>query len=68
MITELPSNLSKASPVEVTYTYGTKGRVSVSAKELTSGKEASVGIERDAGLDNQGLEVFKTLLKDYQIE
>jgi molecular chaperone DnaK len=48
-IEHLPPKLPKGSPVEVTFTYDNSGRLHVEAMEVTSGKWASVAIERRAG-------------------
>lgn len=67
-ITDLPPNLPKGSPVEVTYSYRSDGRIEVHAKELTGNKEASTQIVRDSGLDDEGVEAFKLLAQAYQVE
>ena len=48
-ITGLPENLQAGSPVEVTYQYDANRHISVHAKELTGGNEASVKIVWDSG-------------------
>ncbi len=64
----LPPNLPKGSPVEVTYEYDANGRIHASAKELTTNTEATTEIVRDYGLDDQGLDSFKILAENYNIE
>ena len=67
-IFDLPSNLPKGSPVEVTYNFDASGRVHIAAKELTGNKEASIEIDRDSGLDDDGVAVFEALAREYQVE
>jgi len=47
-IQQLPPGLKTGSPVEITFTYDNSGRLHVEAVETTSGKWASVAIERRA--------------------
>jgi molecular chaperone DnaK len=67
-ITGLPENLPAGSPVEVTYSYESTGRIAVSARELGSGKAASAEIVRDMGLSDQNIDVFEELAKGYKVE
>ncbi len=67
-VMDLPPNLPKGSPVEVTYTYDSSGRIHAAAKELTSNKVAETEIVRDSGLDNDGLNNFQTLASEYHVE
>ncbi|NOX53296.1 MAG: Hsp70 family protein [Planctomycetes bacterium] len=67
-IFDLPPNLPKGSPVEVTYKYDAAGRVYVAAKEMTSNKQASIEIDRASGLDDDALVAFETLAREYQVE
>jgi molecular chaperone DnaK len=46
-IRNLPPGLRKGSPIEVTFTYDNSGRLHVTAAETTTGKSASVAIERN---------------------
>lgn len=48
-IEQLPDGLPRGSPVEVTFRYDNSGRLHVDAMELTSGKRATVSIDRGAG-------------------
>ncbi len=68
VISNLPPNLKKGSPVEVTYHYDANGRIEATAKELTGSSAASIEIVRDSGLDNSGLDAFQSLAKEYQID
>ncbi|MAG94763.1 MAG: hypothetical protein CMJ48_13620 [Planctomycetaceae bacterium] len=68
-VVDLPANLAKGSPVELTYQYDSQGRISASAKELTGNSEASTEIVRDSGLDATGVEdAFESLSRDYKVE
>jgi molecular chaperone DnaK len=67
-ITELPENLPKGAPVEVTYAFNTGGRITVKAVEKTGGKETGIEIERRAGLTEDQVDVFARLAADYRIE
>ena len=64
----LPPNLPAGSPVELEYAYDANGRINASARELTNNIEASTQIVRESGLDENGVEVFKTLASEYQVE
>lgn len=64
----LPSGLPVGSPVEVTYSYDSSGRIHVGAKEITTNTKATTAIQRDMGLNDDGLEAFKRLASDYQVE
>ena len=66
-IISLPPNLPKGSPVEVTYQYDASGRIHATAKELTSSKAANAQIVRDSGLDNEGIDAFETLAREYDV-
>ena len=67
-ITGLPSNLPAGSPVEVTYAYDKNGRIAVSGREVTSKTEASIEIDRAAGLTNDQADAFESLATEYQVE
>jgi len=67
-ITNLPPNLPKGSPLEVTYAYDAAGRINCSAKELTGNATASIEIVRDSGLDADGVTSFEGLAESYVIE
>jgi len=47
-IEQLPEGLPRGSPVEVTFRYDNSGRLHVEAMEISSGKRASVAIDRRA--------------------
>ena len=67
-ILNLPANLPKGSPVEVTYRYDANGRIHASARELTGNNESATEIVRDSGLDKDGVDRFEVLAKDYMVE
>lgn len=53
LITDLPTNLSEGSEVEVTISYDSQARVHVSARELKSGKSAETEIIRQENMCGQ---------------
>ncbi len=67
-ITELPPNLPKGSPVEVTYAFDRAGRISVSAREKTTGKAAVIEIERRGTLDDAQVNAFTQLATEYVVQ
>ncbi|MGH7127889.1 MAG: Hsp70 family protein, partial [Planctomycetaceae bacterium] len=67
-VADLPPNLPAGAPVEVTYSYNSSGRISARAKELTGGRQATTEIVREGRLDDNGLEAFETLAKEYRVE
>jgi len=67
-ITELPPDLPKGSPVEVTYAFDASGRIRVRAEDKTSAKEASIEIERRGGLNDQQIDAYTRLASEYTIE
>jgi len=67
-ITNLPPDLPKGSPVEVTYAYDASGRINCTARELTSNNAASIEIVRESGLDSDGVNSFETLAENYLVE
>ncbi|MDO4586774.1 MAG: Hsp70 family protein [Planctomycetia bacterium] len=67
-ITNLPPNLPKGTPVEVTYSFDKSGRISVSAREKISNKEAEIEIDRRGTLTEEQVENFIKLASEYAIE
>ncbi len=67
-IQNLPVNLPAGSPVELTYSYESNGRIVAEAQELTGKNQAATEIVRDRGLSDTGLDAFEQLARDYQIE
>lgn len=68
-ITNLPPGLPKGSPIEITYSYDSSGRISATAKELTGNNQASAEIVRDSGLnEGQIKDALSTLQNEYDVE
>ena len=67
-ITDLPPDLPKGSPIEVTYAFDASGRIRVRAEDKTSAKEASIEIERRGGLNDQQIDAYTRLASEYTIE
>jgi len=67
-ITDLPAGLPEGSPIEVTYAFDASGRVKVSARDKTGGREAAIEIERRGGLDEAQLDAYTSLAGNYQVE
>ncbi len=63
---DLPENLPKGTPVEVTYSYDGSGRINAAA--TVAGKSASAEIVRDSGLDGQQADAMETLAAGYKVE
>lgn len=67
-IVDLPPDMPKGTPVEVTYSFDKTGRISVSAREKLTNKEASIEIERRGVLTDEEVEQFIRLAEEYSIE
>jgi molecular chaperone DnaK len=67
-VTNLPPNLPAKSPIEVTYSFDTTGRVRVRARDKTGGREATIEIERRGGLEEEQIDAFARLANDYTVE
>ncbi|WP_010587557.1 Hsp70 family protein [Schlesneria paludicola] len=67
-IVDLPPNLPAGSPVEVTYSYDSNGRIHAAAKELTGNRIATTEIVRDSGLTDNNVNDFELLARDYHVE
>lgn len=67
-ITDLPENLPKGSPVEVSYAFTAAGRVVVTARDKTSGREAQIQIERRGSLEDDEVDALTRLADEYQVE
>jgi molecular chaperone DnaK (HSP70) len=52
----------------VTYSYDSNGRIQVSAVELTGKRQANIDIIRSQGLDNQGVDAFQQIAREYHVE
>jgi molecular chaperone DnaK len=67
-VVDLPEDLPKGSPVEVSYAFDSAARITVSAREKTGGKEAAIEIERRGGLNEQEIDAYVKLAANYQVE
>jgi len=67
-ITDLPANLPQGSPIEVSYSFDSSGRVRVKARDLTGGKEAAIEIERRSGLNEAQIDAYTSLASEYKVE
>lgn len=67
-ITDLPTNLPQGAPIEVSYSFDKAGRVRVSARDKTGGREATIEIERRGGLNNQQIDAYTQLASEYHVE
>lgn len=64
----LPEQLPVGSPLQITYSYNSSGRIHVSAEELTSNSKATASIVREVGLNDHGLEAFRLLANQYFVD
>lgn len=64
----LPPQLPVGSPVEVTYSYDANGRIHVAGRELVGMSKSTTEIVRDTGLTDAGLDAFKLLAREYQVD
>jgi molecular chaperone DnaK len=65
----LPENLPKGAPIEITYSYDASGRFSAKAKELTGNNEAETEIVRSGGMnETEVTNALETLAEEYEIE
>ena len=67
-ITDLPPNLQKGSPVEVTYAFEADGRVRVKAQDKTGGAWATIEIQRKGALDEAAIDRYTDRASQYKIE
>jgi molecular chaperone DnaK len=67
-ITNLPKELPKGSPIEVTYAFDKSGRIRVQARDKTGGVEAAIEIERRGGLNESQVDALTTLAGNYKVE
>lgn len=68
-ITNLPADLPKGSPIEVTYAFDTSGRVRVSRpQDKTGGQQATIEIEHRGGLSKQQIDSFTNIAGEYQVD
>jgi molecular chaperone DnaK len=67
-IYDLPENLPKGAPIEVSYSFDLNGRVKVAARDVTGGREARIEIERRGGLDDSQIDNYTVLARQYKVE
>ena len=67
-IVDLPKDLPKGSPIEVMFTYNTRGRVLVRAVDHTSGASAESDLQHETGLSDNELVSLKNELNGMTIE
>jgi molecular chaperone DnaK len=67
-IYDLPEDLPKGAPIEVTYSFDANGRVRVNARDLTGGREARIEIERRGGLNDSQIDGYSMLATQYKVE
>jgi hypothetical protein len=60
--------LKKGSPIEVMFTYNTRGRVLVRAVDQTSGASAESDLQHETGLGDEELAALKNELNGMTIE
>ena len=59
VIRDIPSGLAKGWPIEVTFEYGTNGRLNVRATVPGTSQKAKLSLERNVGLSNEGIAQWK---------
>ena len=64
----LPDDLPKGSPIQVTYSFDEQGRVHVAARDTTGGREATIRIQRKAGLSDDQVDAFAALAGEYVVD
>ena len=67
-IVGLPPNLPAGSPVELTYSYDSRGRIHATARELHSNCVGTLELIHSTGLSDAGLAAFVRLAADYRVE
>lgn len=67
-ITDLPPNLHRGSPIEVSYAFDAAGRITVKACDQTGGNEATIQIERRGRLNDAEVDAFTSLAQEYKVE
>lgn len=59
VIRDLPANLPKGSPIEITFEYGTNGRLNVKAAVIATGDQATLELERDLAMPDNRVRSWK---------
>jgi len=67
-VTDLPPDLPKGSPIEVTYAFDASGRIRVAAQDKTGGKQATIEIQRRSGLSESEIDAYTKLANEYMVE
>lgn len=67
-ITNLPEGLPKGSSIEVTYAFDKSGRITVSAKDMTGGVQATIEIQRQGSLNDEQIDAYRVLADHYKVE
>jgi molecular chaperone DnaK len=61
-VRNLPAGLAQGWPVEVTFEYGTNGRLTIRAAVSGTSRETVLELERDGGLSHEGLARWKQVV------
>jgi molecular chaperone DnaK len=67
-IVGLPTNLPAGSPVELTYSYDSRGRIHAKARELVGNNIGTLELVHATGLSDAGLAAFERLAEGYSVE
>ncbi|MGQ9574129.1 MAG: Hsp70 family protein [Thermoguttaceae bacterium] len=62
VIRDLPAGLPKGWPIEVTFEYGTNGRLSVHGVVPGTARQVTLELERDMGLSREGLSRWRRVV------
>jgi molecular chaperone DnaK len=68
IVSDLPDGLPVGAPVEVTYAFDLSGRVKVHARDVSSGREAMIHIDRRGGLTEQQVDAYARLALEYKVD
>jgi molecular chaperone DnaK len=63
VIRNLPPNLPQGSPVQVTYEYGTNGRLNVTARMVWTNQEVRLELERAASMSLDRMQQWKQVIQ-----
>jgi len=67
-IVGLPANLPAGSPVELTYSYDSRGRIHAKARELVGNNIGTLELIHATGLTDAGLAAFERLAAGYVVD
>jgi molecular chaperone DnaK len=67
-IVGLPTNLPAGSPVELIYSYDSRGRIHARARELVGNNTGTLELVHATGLSDAGLAAFERLAEGYLVE